>query len=63
LPLAVTAFRSAYPDVELAVRSARIAGLWSILENREIELSLMWDYEPVRQRVPRRYSLPYGSAA
>jgi DNA-binding transcriptional LysR family regulator len=45
LPLAVTAFRSAYPDVKLAVRSARIAGLWSMLENREIELSLMWDYD------------------
>jgi len=31
--------------VKLAVRSARIAGLWSLLENREIELSLMWDYD------------------
>jgi len=31
--------------VRLTVRSARIAGLWSMLENREIELSLMWDYD------------------
>lgn len=45
LPLAVTAFRDAHPGVRLVVRSARIAGLWSLLENREVELSLMWDYD------------------
>jgi DNA-binding transcriptional LysR family regulator len=45
LPQAVIAFREAHPDVQLTVRSARIAGLWSMLENREIELSLMWDYD------------------
>ncbi|WP_329363369.1 LysR family transcriptional regulator [Streptomyces sp. NBC_01483] len=45
LPRAVIAFRTAHPDVRLTVRSARIAGLWSMLENREIELSLMWDYD------------------
>lgn len=45
LPRAVTAFRTAHPDVRLAARSARIAGLWALLENREIELSLMWDYD------------------
>lgn len=45
LPSAVIAFREAHPDVRLTVRSARIAGLWSMLENREIELSLMWDYD------------------
>lgn len=39
------AFREAHPDVRLAVRSARIAGLWALLENREIEMSLMWDYD------------------
>ncbi|MFF1689983.1 MULTISPECIES: LysR substrate-binding domain-containing protein [unclassified Streptomyces] len=45
LPQVVIAFREAHPDVRLTVRSARIAGLWSMLENREIELSLMWDYD------------------
>ncbi|AUG81798.1 LysR family transcriptional regulator [Kitasatospora sp. MMS16-BH015] len=45
LPSAVVAFREAHPDVRLAVRSARIAGLWSMLESREIELALMWDYD------------------
>jgi DNA-binding transcriptional LysR family regulator len=44
LPQAVIAFRDAHPDVRLTVRSARIAGLWTMLENREIEMSLMWDY-------------------
>jgi DNA-binding transcriptional LysR family regulator len=45
LPLAVTRFRGAHPEVRLSVRSARIAGLWAMLENREVELSLMWDYD------------------
>src|SRR3954454_23258371 len=45
LPHAVIAFREAHPDVRLTVRSARIAGLWAMLENREIEMSLMWDYD------------------
>ncbi|MER0443312.1 LysR substrate-binding domain-containing protein [Streptomyces sp. Edi4] len=45
LPRAVIAFRKAHPDVRLTVRSARIAGLWAMLENREIEMSLMWDYD------------------
>ncbi|MFI1337355.1 hypothetical protein ACH4U7_46070 [Streptomyces sp. NPDC020845] len=31
-------------DVRLTVRRPRIAGLWSMLENREVEVSLMWDY-------------------
>ncbi|WP_327426376.1 LysR family transcriptional regulator [Streptomyces sp. NBC_01236] len=45
LPRAVIAFRDTHPGVRLTVRSARIAGLWSMLENREIETSLMWDYD------------------
>jgi molybdate transport repressor ModE-like protein len=45
LPHAVTAFRERHPDIRLTVRSSRIAGLWTMLENREIELSLMWDYD------------------
>ncbi|MFE4956163.1 LysR family transcriptional regulator [Streptomyces sp. NPDC056653] len=45
LPAAVMGFREAHPDIRLTVRSARLAGLWPLLENREIELSLMWDYD------------------
>jgi molybdate transport repressor ModE-like protein len=45
LPYAVTAFRERHPDIRLTVRSSRIAGLWTMLENREIELTLMWDYD------------------
>ncbi|WP_433445916.1 LysR family transcriptional regulator [Streptomyces sp. CA-142005] len=44
LPRVVRAFRTRYPQVELAVHSDRNAGLMDILESREIELSLMWDY-------------------
>ncbi|GAB0108669.1 hypothetical protein JMUB6875_77050 [Nocardia sp. JMUB6875] len=45
LPPAVIAFKEAHPQIRLTVRSSRIAGLWAMLENREIELSLMWDYD------------------
>jgi molybdate transport repressor ModE-like protein len=45
LPLAVTAFRTAHPSVRLTVRSTRFAGLVEMLETREIELSLLWDYD------------------
>lgn len=59
LPQAVIAFRDAHPDVRLTVRSARIAGLWAMLENREIEMSLMWDYDwrPNRPGGHRRHPL------
>ena len=45
LPPAVIAFKETHPGIRLTVRSSRIAGLWRMLENREIELSLMWDYD------------------
>jgi len=50
LPLAVTTFRGQHPDVVLTVRSARFAALREMLDGREIEVSLLWDYawEPVR---------------
>jgi len=44
LPLAVTAFREKYPDIALTVRSARFAGLRDMLDTREVEVSLLWDY-------------------
>ncbi|MDQ0381079.1 LysR family transcriptional regulator [Amycolatopsis thermophila] len=45
LPLAVREFRGRYPAVALAVHSARNAGLIELLDSREVELSLLWDYE------------------
>lgn len=44
LPLAVTAFRDQHPDVALTVRSARFAGLRDMLDTREVEITLLWDY-------------------
>jgi len=50
LPLAVTTFRGQHPEVALTVRSARFAALREMLDGREIEVSLLWDYawDPVR---------------
>ncbi|NKQ52730.1 LysR family transcriptional regulator [Amycolatopsis sp. K13G38] len=50
LPLVVREFRRRYPAVELVVRSSRHAGLLDMLDSREVELSLLWDYE--WQRLP-----------
>src|SRR5258708_3466105 len=44
LPHAVRTFRTRHPAVELVVHSARTTGLMEMLESRQIELSLMWDY-------------------
>lgn len=48
LPHVVRAFRSRHPQVGLTVHSARNAGLLDMLESREIELSLLWDYPWLR---------------
>ena len=50
LPLAVTAFRQRHPDVAVTVKSGRYATLREMLDAREIDLSLLWDYawEPVQ---------------
>lgn len=45
LPLAVTEFRSRYPDVRLSVQSGRLAQLLDLLERRRVEIALLWDYE------------------
>ena len=45
LPPAVTRFRELHPEVRLTVRSGLLAGLRHMLENRTIELALLWDYE------------------
>lgn len=53
LPLAVREFRARYPRVSLDVRSARQAGLLELLDSRDIELALLWDYEWRRVSEPR----------
>ena len=45
LPPAVTRFRELHPEVRLTVRSGLLAGLRHMLENRTVELALLWDYE------------------
>ena len=44
LPLAVTRFRQDHPTVQLSVRSSRLVGLLHMLESRDVELALLWEY-------------------
>ncbi|MFD3918750.1 LysR substrate-binding domain-containing protein [Streptomyces sp. NPDC058595] len=44
LPRLVQRFGQAHPNVELIVRSAVFDGLLAMLESREIQLALLWDY-------------------
>lgn len=48
LPPVVKLFKSRHPAVALTVRSSRFAGLRGMLDTREVELSLLWDYEWAR---------------
>ncbi|AOS65525.1 LysR substrate-binding domain-containing protein [Actinoalloteichus hymeniacidonis] len=45
LPLVVRRLGRAHPAVSIVVRSAQLAGLRNMLESREIELGLLWDYD------------------
>lgn len=45
LPRVVKIFKSRHPAVGLTVRSSRFAQLRAMLDAREIEMSLLWDYE------------------
>ena len=45
VPLAITTFRERHPGVELIVRSAKLAEMLRLLESREIEIGLLWDYD------------------
>jgi DNA-binding transcriptional LysR family regulator len=45
VPLAITRFREDHPGVELIVRSAKLAEMLRLLESREIEIGLLWDYD------------------
>lgn len=45
LPQVVKLYKARHPAVALTVRSSRFAALRAMLDTREVELSLLWDYE------------------
>lgn len=45
LPRVVKLYKSRHPAVALTVRSSRFSALRAMLDTREVELSLLWDYE------------------
>jgi DNA-binding transcriptional LysR family regulator len=45
VPPAITAFQQRYPGVAVSVRSAFLAELIRLLETRQIEIGLLWDYD------------------
>lgn len=45
LPLVISRFKKQYPAIELRVRSSRFEELVEMLENGQVGLSLLWDYE------------------
>lgn len=52
LPLAISRFRSEHAGIDLSVRSFRLAALLSMLNSRDISMSLLWDYEWSRLDLP-----------
>lgn len=52
LPLAISRFRSEHAGIDLSVRSFRLAALLSMLNSRDISMSLLWDYEWSRLELP-----------
>ena len=52
LPLAISRFRSEHAGIDLSVRSFRVATLLSMLNSRDISMSLLWDYEWSRLDLP-----------
>ncbi|WP_077487999.1 LysR family transcriptional regulator [Sinomonas mesophila] len=45
LPLVISRFKKQYPAIELHVRSSRFGELVEMLENGQVGMSLLWDYE------------------
>jgi molybdate transport repressor ModE-like protein len=45
LPPVIAAFRSAHPAVHLSVRCALIGGLNELVDRREVDLAIMWEYD------------------
>ncbi|CCQ14237.1 LysR family transcriptional regulator [Rhodococcus sp. AW25M09] len=44
LPDVMAAFRSEHPGIELGIRSSRLRDLHAMLQGREVDISLAWDY-------------------
>ncbi|TLM73240.1 LysR family transcriptional regulator [Pseudarthrobacter sp. NamB4] len=45
LPLVISRFKAQYPAIDLHVRSSRFNDLIEMLENGQVGMSLLWDYE------------------
>ena len=45
LPVVISRFKKEYPALELHVRSSRFEDLVEMLENGQVGMSLLWDYE------------------
>lgn len=45
LPVAISRFRGEHPGVDLTVRSFRLLSLISMLNSRDISMSLLWEYK------------------
>jgi DNA-binding transcriptional LysR family regulator len=44
MPLAINSFRFAHPKVSLSVSSTRLSSLLEMLNNREVTMSVLWEY-------------------
>jgi molybdate transport repressor ModE-like protein len=44
MPLAINSFRLAHPKVSLSVSSTRLSSLLEMLNNREVTMSVLWEY-------------------
>jgi DNA-binding transcriptional LysR family regulator len=44
LPAVMIRFRELYPDIDLKIRSSRVAPLRELLETRDVDMALVWDY-------------------
>jgi DNA-binding transcriptional LysR family regulator len=52
LPAAIGKFRGKYPGIDLSVRSFRLAALLAMLNNRDVSMSLLWEYQWSRLELP-----------
>jgi DNA-binding transcriptional LysR family regulator len=52
LPAAIGKFRGRYPGIDLSVRSFRLAALLTMLNNRDVSMSLLWEYQWSRLELP-----------
>lgn len=52
VPLAISRFRREHTGIDLTVRSVRLASLMRMLVNRDISMSLLWDYHWSRIEAP-----------